>query len=179
MVSNGMMSPGGDSQYGFSRGNAHHTHHSNQQPHTNHYGSNGQRQQHHQNGHYHNHKSPANRNRLQSQADSVDDLPLPPPPNNNNSHTSPSSMSKQRSVSQPPHRDSPPGNSLMSQTGSPGPNVPPKIDRHKKPSRRSASSVNQGEGLYNSVNRRGNESVERNSQMRDSNMVFSNLEFFK
>ena len=58
--------------------------------------------------------------------ESVDELPLPPPPNGG---------SPQRSYNSPPKNNNN-NNTNINNNGPSGPTVPPKIERHKKPSRR-------------------------------------------
>ena len=83
-----------------------------------------------------------------------------------------------RSQSQPPNRISPP-RSNGSEAPVSLPNVPPKIDRQKKPSRRSGSSSNGGSGsngeyLQTNGSSKGN-SLERNSHIRDMKMVILHI----
>jgi len=90
-----------------------------------------------------------------------------------------------RSQSQPPNRISPPRTN-GSEAPPSLPNVPPKIDRQKKPSRRSGSSSNNNSGsnINNSNNNSSNNgeyiqtnsgskgnSLERHSHIRDMKMV--------
>ena len=134
-------------------------------------------------------------------AESAEEMSLPPPPgktgltaNGNVPSSTPNtsssgsltlqngtSSSGKRSQSQPPNRISPPRNGT---DGPPAslPNVPPKIDRQKKPSRRSGSSSNntsanngtdylQTNGSSNNNNSSKGNSLERHSHIRDMKMV--------
>jgi len=151
------LSPGSDSKYGFSS--------SDRSRRSHHYG----------------------RDRQQSNADSVDDLPLPPHPQQQQSDryarpppppSSGSSSPSKRSLSQPPSGVSPPKSMTTPTPSAPPPaqspqqptSLPPKIDRHKKPSRRSTSSQNGQEGVYSS-SKSSSGSLDRNSHIRDMKMA--------
>ena len=128
--------------------------------------------------------------------ESIDEVPLPPPPGktgltpNGNIPGTPNTSSSgslslqntsgggKRSQSQPPNRISPPRTNGTEQTPT-LPSVPPKIDRQKKPSRRSGSSSNNTSGNNfsdfpqtngNSSSSKAN-SLERHSHIRDMKMV--------
>jgi hypothetical protein len=126
-------------------------------------------------------------------AEAAEDLQVPPPPGKTGSanghvpgtpNTSssgslslPNSAGK-RSQSQPPNRISPP-RSNGSEAPPSLPNVPPKIDRQKKPSRRSGSSSNNTSGNngtdYLQTNGSKANSLERHSHVRDLKMVMACL----